>query len=189
MRILSVLIVNLLLAGTALAQSGFDGFYIGADALFSDHSFSLASGDVIDDSDVDLRGFGGNGFLGYGLSRWDGVLYGSVEFEIGYDGASSLQPEGKIKAKEFYACGYRVGGIWAEKFLFYGRMDWQRTTFEYLAKQSFNGFRVGAGIEAMPVKHVGIRMEYTYTMYSDGVKGVDIDMNQHLARVGLAYYF
>jgi len=189
MRILSFLIVNLLLTGTAVAQSRFDGFYIGAEALFSDHSVSLLEGDVIDSEDVGLRGFGGNGVLGWGTSGWDGVLYGSVEFGAGYDGASSLQEEGKITAREFYALGYRVGGIWAERVLFYGRMDWQRTTFEYLQKESFNGFRVGGGIEAMPFEHFGIRAEYTFTTYSDGVKGVDIDMQQHLARVGLMYHF
>jgi len=189
MRILSFLIVNLLLTGTAMAQSGFDGFYIGADAIFSDHSFSRLQGAVADEEDVGLRGFGGNGFLGWGTSGWNGTLYGSVEFEAGYDGAKSLQPEGQLEAREFYALGYRMGGIWAEKFLFYGRMDWQRTTFEYVGKQSFNGFRVGAGVEAMPVKHVGFRLEYTYTTYSDGISGVEIDMHQHLGRVGLAYYF
>jgi opacity protein-like surface antigen len=212
MRILSFLIVSLLLAGTAMAQSSFDGFYIGVQAAYSDHSIQsdqdLALAASLDESvglpllvdlekGVDVRGFGGNGVIGWGASAWNGVLYGSVEFEGGYDGARSLQEslevEGELKVLkglESFGLGYRLGAICAEKFLFYGRMGWQRTTLEYDEyKEHFHGFRVGGGVEAMLVNHVGIRLEYAFTTYSDGISGVEIDMDQHLSRIGVAYYF
>ena len=55
----------------------------------------------------------------------------------------------------------------------------------------FDGFRFGGGLEGFITDNFALRAEYTYTIYNDptDITGVDLDVNQHLARVGGAYYF
>ena len=49
----------------------------------------------------------------------------------------------------------------------------------------------GGGVEGMLADDIGVRGEYTYTMYEDidVIPGVNVDPDQHLIRVGIAYYF
>ncbi len=39
--------------------------------------------------------------------------------------------------------------------------------------------------------NLSARAEYTYTIYEDAldIPGVDLDVDQHLVRIGVAYYF
>ena len=96
-----------------------------------------------------------------------------------------------------YGVGFRVGGVFADKYLVYGRFGWARTNVEASVTglgsddEDFDGFRFGGGFEAIVWDNVSARAEYTYTIYEDpfDVSGVSLDINQHLFRVGVAYYF
>ncbi len=57
--------------------------------------------------------------------------------------------------------------------------------------EDFDGFRFGGGVEGMVWGNVSARAEYTYTIYDDPdvFPGVDVDANQPLFRIGVAYYF
>ena len=57
--------------------------------------------------------------------------------------------------------------------------------------EDFDGARIGGGVEGKLGDNIGVRGEYTYTSYDDediGL-GVSADADQHLFRVGVAYYF
>jgi outer membrane immunogenic protein len=194
---------SLSVAGVASAQeSNFEGFYVGGQAGYSD----------IDD---DLDGFGGGGFVGFGGTN--GILYGSIEAEVGYDGAeggedvsgSGFSISADAEAQLTYGVGFRVGAVVADDFLIYGRVGWVRTNAElevavnvtglgsasWSEDQDFDGLRIGGGVEGMLADNIGVRGEYTYTMYEDedvnvfGAIPANIDPDQHLFRVGVAWYF
>ena len=187
--------MSLSLAGSAFAQrSNFEGFYAGVQAGYSDVSADLTGSVVVSD---DGDGFGGGGFVGFGGTN--GNLYGSVEVEIGYDGAEWSQTRAggtdEIEARLTYGVGFRVGAVVADDFLIYGRIGWIRTNAEYSftgigsGDQDFDGGRIGGGVEGK-FGSVGVRAEYTYTDYEDiTVLGVKVAPEQHLFRIGVAYYF
>ena len=200
------------MAGAASAQnSNFEGFYVGGQA-----GYSIINVDVsvtgVGSADDDMDGFGGGGFVGFGGTN--GSIYGSIEAEVGYDGAqwdTSVSVPGvgsatlDLEAQLTYGVGFRVGGVVADNLLIYGRIGWVRTNVEAEATVSIiglatasasddedlDGFRIGGGVEGKLADNIGVRGEYTYTIYEDpsDVSGVSLDINQHLFRVGVAYYF
>ena len=95
-----------------------------------------------------------------------------------------------------FGLGARIGGVIDDRYLIYGRFGWVRTNAEASVTgfgsedEDFDGFRFGGGAEAI-WGNFGYRAEYTYTIYDDpfDIPGVDVDTDQHLFRVGVAYYF
>ena len=183
------------IAGTASAQDSiFEGWYLGAQAGYSDTSADL-TGAVVDSGDGD--GIGGGAFIGFGGTN--GILYGSIEAEIGYDGADWSQSRAggtdEVETELTYGVGFRVGAVVADNLLIYGRIGFIRTNADYSftgigsGDEDFNGGRIGGGVEGK-FGSVGVRGEYTYTNYEENtVLGVEVDPDQHLFRVGVAYYF
>ncbi|MCH8036708.1 MAG: outer membrane beta-barrel protein [Proteobacteria bacterium] len=202
---------SLSMAGVASAQrSNFEGFYVGGQVGYSNIS-EKATGLGVTLYDESADGFGGGGFIGFGGTN--GILYGSIEAEVGYDGAqwdASAPVAGfgtvtlDVEAQLNYGVGFRVGAVVADNFLIYGRFGWIRTNVEATltsttvsgslsADEDYDGGRFGGGIEGK-FGNIGVRGEYTYTIYEDddivasGV-AVHFDRDQHLFRVGVAYYF
>jgi outer membrane immunogenic protein len=199
-------------AGAASAQeSKFEGFYVGGQAHYSIINVDVSVTGV-GSADDDMDGFGGGGFVGFGGTN--GSIYGSIEAEVGYDGAQwdeSVSVSGvgsaslDVEAQLTYGVGFRAGAVVADNFLIYGRVGWVRTNVEAEAQVSiigvgsasgsddedFDGLRIGGGVEGMFADNIGVRGEYTYTMYEDvdlGA-GINVDPDQHLFRVGVSYYF
>ena len=200
---------SLSLTGIASAQeSNFEGFYVGAQGGYTRTTEEISVlGITIFDETAD--GFGGGGFVGFGGTN--GSLYGSIEAEVGYDGAewsgTVLGVPADVEGQLTYGLSFRIGGIVADNVLVYGRLGYIRTNFETTVDYStvdtsgslsvdteLDGFRFGGGVDAMLAENIGIRGEYTYTIYSvddftiSGFKFED-DVDQHLIRVGVAYYF
>ena len=204
---------SLSIVSVASAQeSNFEGFYVGAQAGYSNitEEISVAGITVIDET---ADGFGGGGFIGFGGTN--GSLYGSVEAEVGYDGADwgvsgssgATSATLDVEAQLTYGVGFRIGGIVADNLLLYGRLGWVRTNFETTlsvvdpgftgsvsVENDLDGFRFGGGVEGMLADNIGVRAEYTYTIYDvdDVVVGgitIEDDVDQHLFRIGVAYYF
>ncbi len=187
------------MTGAASAQeSAFEGFYVGGQIGYSSINADLTITGVGSGDDTG-DGFGGGGFVGFGGTN--GSLYGSIEAELGYDGAewsgTILGFPTDIEAQLTYGLGFRVGGVVADKFLIYGRFGWVRTNAEAnvtglgSGDEDFDGGRFGGGVEAMLADNIGVRGEYTYTIYEDidVIPGVNFDPSQHLFRIGVAYYF
>ena len=157
---------------------------------------------VIDET---ADGFGGGGFIGYGQVNRGG--YGAIEAELGYDGADWSATGGgltlDVETRLTYGVGVRIGAVIDDNYLIYGRAGWVRTNAELTATlagvgsvsvdEDYDGFRFGGGVESI-WGNFGYRAEYTYTIYSVddfavGGIAVEEDINQHLFRVGIAYYF
>ncbi len=194
-----VLVASISITSTASAQeSVFEGFYVGGQAGYSIIDVDISVAGVGSASD-ELDGFGGGGFVGFGGTS--GSLYGSIEAELGYDGADWSDSAGGIsadlEAQLTYGLGFRAGWVAADNLLIYGRVGWIRTNVEASVTglgsddEDFDGLRIGGGVEGKIGDNIGVRGEYTYTSYDDpfDISGVDIDLDQHLFRVGVAYYF
>ena len=187
---------SLSMAGAASAQDSiFEGTYLGAQAGYSIVDADITITGVGSGSD-DGDGFGGGIFVGFGGTN--GNLYGSIEAEIGYDGADwdgiVLGTPATIETELTYGVGFRLGAVVGDNLLLYGRFGWIRTNADAThvtlgGDEDFDGLRVGGGVEGK-FGNVGVRGEYTYTSYEDpDITGWDIDADQHLFRVGVAYYF
>ena len=194
-----VFVASISMAGTASAQeSVFEGFYVGGQAGYSIIDVDISVAGVGSASD-ELDGFGGGGFIGFGGTS--GNLYGSIEAELGYDGADWSASAGGIsadlEAQLTYGLGFRAGWVAADNLLIYGRLSYVNTEVELSVTglgsddEDFDGFRFGGGVEGKLSDNIGVRGEYTYTIYDDpfDISGVEIDLDQHLFRVGVAYYF
>ncbi len=195
----AALVASFATAQVASAQSSpFDGFYAGGQVGYSYIDVEI-SVDDFGSADDNLDGFGGGAFVGFG---WvSNQVYGGFEAEVGYDGADwSESSDGTtvdLEAQLTYGLSGRVGGVIADKYLIYGRVGWVQTNFELSASgigsdnEYFNGIRFGGGVEAMLSNNLSARAEYTYTIYEDAldIPGVDLDVDQHLVRIGVAYYF
>jgi len=200
----SLIFVAALVGSFATAQvasaqtSPFNGFYVGGQVGYSYIDVEV-SVDDLGSADDNLDGFGGGAFVGFG---WvSNQVYGGFEAEVGYDGADwSESSDGTtvdLEAQLTYGLSGRVGGVIADKYLIYGRVGWVQTNFELSASglgsddEYFDGFRFGGGVEAILWDNFSVRAEYTYTIYEDAldISGVDLDVDQHLVRIGVAYYF
>ncbi len=195
----AALVASFATAQVASAQSSpFDGFYAGGQVGYSYIDVELSIDDLGSEDD-NLDGFGGGAFIGFGAVN--NQMYGGLEAEVGYDGADwSETAEGitvGLEAQLTYGLSARVGGVIADKYLIYGRVGWVRTNFELSISdfgsgdEYFDGIRFGGGVEAMLSNNLSARAEYTYTIYEDAfdIPGMDFDVDQHLVRIGVAYYF
>lgn len=206
-------VAGISMAGVASAQnSAFEGAYVGGQIGYSSitDEFKVAGVTVIDET---ADGFGGGGFVGFGGTN--GILYGAVQAELGYDGAQwsisgssgTTSATLDVDAELTYGVDFRIGGVVADKYLIYGRAGWVRTNFKLSGTVTtstatgtastdldLDGLRLGGGVEWMPTDNIGVRGEYTYTIYgvddftTNGIL-VEEDITQHLFRIGVAYYF
>ena len=162
-----VFVASISMAGTASAQeSVFEGFYVGGQAGYSIIDVDISVAGVGSASD-DMDGFGGGGFIGFGGTN--GSLYGSIEAELGYDGADWSESAGGIsadlEAQLTYGLGFRAGWIAADNLLIYGRVGWIRTNVEASVTglgsddEDFDGLRIGGGVEGKIGDNIGVRGE------------------------------
>jgi len=207
-------IASMFAAGSASAQnSKFEGIYVGGYLAYSNIGveYDVAGITLADET---LDGFGGGGLIGFGGTNWDGRLYGSLEANVGYDGASWSQSVAvagvgaasfDVETQLTFGISGRIGTVVAKNFLLYGKLGYARTNAQAEAQLSvigvgtatvsddewYDGFRFGAGIEGMFANNIGVRAEYTYTIYDapDVYPGISTDINQHLFLIGAAYYF
>ncbi len=189
------LVASISIAGVASAQnSAFEGFYVGGQVAYSLIDVEV-SGAVVGSDDGD--GLGGGGFIGFGGTN--GQLYGGIEAELGFDGAEWSQNRAggsdDVEAQLTFGLGARIGYVIDDRYLIYGRFGWVRTNADYSfvgigsGDEDFDGGRFGGGVEGK-FGNIGVRGEYTYTIYEDKtVLGVNVDPDQHLFRIGVAYYF
>ena len=191
------LVASFSIAGAASAQeSNFEGFYVGGQAGYSIINVEVSITGV-GSADDDMDGFGGGGFIGFGGTN--GQLYGGIEAELGFDGAEWSQNRAggsdDVEAQLTFGLGARIGYVIDDRYLIYGRFGWVRTNADYSfvgigsGDEDFDGGRFGGGVEGK-FGNIGVRGEYTYTIYEDKtVLGVNVDPDQHLFRIGVAYYF
>lgn len=196
-RIASALLggVTLVAVGAApsLAQSPFDGAYVGVFTGYSDTNASAASGTTNAKIDADAWLYGA--YAGYGKT-FD-KLYLGAEAELG--SASLSNNSGtvaglatKLDANESWGLSARAGYLATNDLLVYGRAGWQRTNYDVTVGTGANrikvgdnldGYRLGGGLEYAVTDNVLVRTEYNYVNYDD------TNFRENQVRVGVAYRF
>lgn len=175
---------------SALAQSPFEGGYVGVEGDYSD--FGSADG------------LGGGIFGGFGRI-YDGNTYFGIEANLGRsDAKGSGTHDGarvNMRALESYGISFRPGYVIAPNTLLYGRIGWERTKFRgsgpAVASRSrtVDGARMGAGAEVSMTSNLFLRTEYSFTWNRDfkmtHVSGREVkpDNNRHALRVGMGLRF
>jgi outer membrane immunogenic protein len=211
-------IMAALSAAPALADSRFDGPYVGAAAGYSwAKPDSVATIPAVGREAVDKRvdGFSGVGFVGFG--RTFDALYLGVEGEIGFTDAEATNRVGTnpygFETGLTYGLSLRAGVLATPDTLIYGRVGWQRTELDIKSQlnnvvtiggfiprinqsQDLDGWRLGGGVERAIDDNLLARVEYNYTNYEDvttfytgNIGRLALSPDEHSVRVGLAYRF
>lgn len=180
-------------AAPSLAQSPFDGAYIGAYTGYTDNNASAASGAVR--ADIDRDGWLYGAYAGYGQT-FDQFYFGG-EAEIGSANLSGSSGSvaglpTKLDTNESWGLSARAGFLVNDQTLLYGRAGWQRTNYDITVGTGANrikvgdnldGYRLGGGLEYAVTDNVLIRSEYNYINYEN------TNFHENQLRVGVAYRF
>lgn len=179
-------------AAPSLAQSPFDGAYVGVFTGYTNDDASAKSGTATADFDADGWLYGA--YAGYGQTF--GKIYLGGEAEIG---SADLSGSGtvaglrsKLDANESWGLSARAGYLVNNDVLLYGRAGWQRSNYDVTVGtgtskikvgDNVDGYRLGTGVEYAVTDNVLARLEYNYTNYDD------TNFKQNQIRVGVAYRF
>ena len=208
-------------ATPALAKSAFDGAYVGLQGGYTfvtpdaDHQ-TVIGGDAIATSSTDKNADGFTGGIYAGFGQTFDRFYVGAEVDAGYsDAKGTATPNSarySFEAKESYGVSGRVGYLFSDTALVYGRVGWQRTDIDFTgnpgvptiggtpAVASFggelDGVRYGIGSEVVVGQNLLLRAEYSYTDYEDftvtyplGAGNSRVDAHENLVRAGIAYRF
>lgn len=180
-------------AAPSLAQSPFDGAYVGAFTGYTDNNASAASGTA--SANIDSDGWLYGAYVGYGKT-FDQFYFGA-EAELG---SASLSDKAgtvanlpaKLDANESWGLSARAGYLVSDNALLYARAGWQRTNYDVTvgtgatqvkASDNLDGYRLGGGLEYAVTDNVLVRTEYNYVNYDD------TNFRENQVRVGVAYRF
>jgi len=188
-----------LTAAPALAQSAFDGAYVGGYIGYKDGDAAATAGTT--GRDVGYDGFDLGAYAGYG--RTFDRFYLGGEVDLGYsdvDGEATVGSLAATAEQDFtYGISARAGFLLSPDILAYGRVGWGQTEFDVTAgsgsfSDEVEGWRYGGGVEVALSNNLLTRVEYTYTDYDEfdftaGTTSVAVQPDDHAVRVGLAYRF
>lgn len=187
----------------ALAQTAFDGPYVGAYTGYAFGSNEAETGTTKTDLDADGWTYGA--YVGYGKTFDRLYLGAEAEFggtDIEGDGTSGTFV-GALDTKESFGLSARAGYLFADNILGYARLGWQQTDVRAVAlsgatassfKDELDGIRYGVGSEIALTPNILARVEYNYTDYEKakfnlGTQRVGIQPDSSEVRVGIAYRF
>lgn len=161
-------------------ESKFDGLYGGVQGSYSRG----------DNTDIDIDGFGGGAFGGYGKTF--GNWYVGGELSVDYNKVDGKDSGIDAEKKLSYGAAARAGYLFTPKVLGYGVLGWEQAKFEFsngtdsLSKK-INGVRVGLGVETFVKENITLRTEVNYIDWQG--KNDLGDGGEVRANVGLAYHF
>ncbi|MBP7335568.1 outer membrane beta-barrel protein [Niveispirillum sp.] len=180
-------------AAPSLAQSPFDGAYVGAFTGYTDNNASATSGAAR--ADIDRDGWLYGAYAGYGQT-FDKFYFGG-EAEIGTaslsgnSGTVAGLPT-KLNTNESWGLSARAGYLLTDTTLLYARAGWQRTNYDVTVgtganrikvSDNLDGYRLGGGLEYAVTDNVLVRTEYNYVNYDN------TNFRENQVRVGVAYRF
>lgn len=213
--IMSAAAVAALSAAPAMAQSAFDGGYVGVQGgydWFSNNAKSTTGGTS------SRNGANGNGgeagiFAGYGQTfelsdMVPGRFYVGAEAEGGFYTGDNTQAnaQASTRARPDYSTGValRLGYLVLPNALTYVKVGYQHTGVDYDVTpvagttasdyRSFDGVRAGAGIDYLLTDHLFTRVEYDYTSYGNagivtGATNTGFSPQEHQVRLGVGLHF
>lgn len=211
--ILSAVAVAALSTAPAMAQSVFDGAYVGAMGgydWFSGHAKSGVGGGA-SRNQADGSGATAGVFAGYGQT-FD--LPGAGTFYLGAEGEGSFytgdNTQGNALAQNHVSPDYsagaslRIGYLVLPDALLFARIGWAHTGVDFDTTpvggstthdyRSFDGIRAGGGVDYMVTDHLFTRIEYVYTDYgragvTSGPLNTGFEPEEHQIRVGVGVHF
>ncbi|MBW9117703.1 porin family protein [Rhizobium cauense] len=168
------------------------GAYFGIDggAGFLNGDFSVSG---VGSESEDFNGGLFGAFAGYNF-QFDSIVVGiDGNFEHNWNdkdflGASiGTDWSGAVRGRVGYAFDHA---------LFYGAAGWTATRgfvdvpgFDK-ETETFNGYTVGAGVDYSFTNNIFVRGEYRYNDYGDkDILGVNVDLDQHVVKIGLGVKF
>jgi len=168
------------------------GPYFGIDggAGWLNGDFSAGGGSLSEDFNGGILG----GFVGYNWQLDNSIVLG-VEGNVEYNWNDKDFLGANIGTDWSGAVRARVGYAF-DNALLYGAAGWTATRgfvdaagFDKETK-TFNGYTVGAGLDYAFTNNVFGRVEYRYNDYgSKDILGFDVDLDQHVVKVGLGIKF
>lgn len=194
-----------------------DGFYVGAQVGHQNADMStnvaLSSGAVNADPDINVNGWLGGLFLGYGkvFNSWyylGGEIFGNyANSSQGWD-ATLSGPVGYSANAEMnssYGLAILPGLKLTDATLTYIRLGYTWANFKYTESASTpasasnssteGGFAYGVGMETLITGNWSLRGEYTYTNYNNfstsmnATSGTSINPSASQYTLGLIYHF
>ena len=176
------------------------GFYLGA---------NVGAGAVVDEIELgsaDFNGIGGEGALGSIMAGYNHQMNNIVlglQGEVGYDDLHTKLnfPGFNLDAQQGLVASLsaRAGLLVTPETLAYiiGGYSYSeyKTKLTGLGsfKETYDGFHIGGGLEAMISPNATVRVEYRYTSYGSedwGTGGVvDVSPSTHTGTVGVAWTF
>lgn len=215
LTILASAVAAFSISAAAVAQPQ---LYVGGQLGLQDTNLetSFSSGPFSSKDDFSINGFAGNVFTGVKFDAGNGFFI-SPEINVGSstadgvskesydDGFFSSSSELKAEAGTSYGAGVLLGSDAFSGTSLYGRLGYQRTEYELTSsatgqssvseKETFDGFRLGIGMETAITSEVAVRLDWTQTIYSDesytnsfGDK-TTFEPTESLFQAGISYYF
>lgn len=132
------------------------------------------------------KGVEGGLFLGYNSQVAERVILG-VEANLNVTDAKNSTIN--VKTKNDYGISARAGFLASENIMLYARGGYQRALVGTTgSSHHFDGWVLGAGIEAGVAENITVRAEYSYTDYKSSAS-FGANPNQQNMNVGIAYHF
>ncbi|TWB75364.1 outer membrane immunogenic protein [Nitrospirillum amazonense] len=172
-------------ATPALAQSTFDGGYVGANAgydWFNAHQRATVGGQQSTPSH-ETQGFNGGLFAGYGQTVYDNIYVGAEGEANFYTGDRTYSDAlGSYRVQPNYSAGVsaRLGYVVQPDLLLFGRVGYQHTSIDTTNAltggasrqyaQDYDGVKYGVGADYAIDEHLFTRIEYDYTDYSHSTR-------------------
>lgn len=188
----AVFAADMLEQPTAAPAFTWTGPYFGIDGGAGWLNGDFSAGGVSASEDFNGGLFGG--FVGYNWQLDNSIVLG-VEGNVEYNWNDKDVLGANVGTDWSGAVRARVGYAF-DNALLYGAAGWTATRgfidepgFDKETK-TFNGYTVGAGVDYAFTNNVFGRVEYRYNDYgSKDVLGLDVDLDQHVVKVGLGVKF
>jgi outer membrane immunogenic protein len=132
-------------------------------------------------------------FVGYNWQFSNGFVAG-IEGDVDYNWNEQGFGPGEIKTDWAGSVRGRVGYAF-DRALVYGAAGWTGTNFNLSGPgvdedETFHGWTVGAGVDYAFTEKMFGRVEYRYNDFGDqDMLGANVDLNQHVVKVGLGVKF
>jgi outer membrane immunogenic protein len=176
-----------------------NGFYLGLGVGFGAQNVGVDAG-VVDGVDVGNIDQGGEGVFGTVIlgfdraigSRWVAGLFADYDYsDISGDVGGGIS----LNHNFSWAVGGRLGFLASPTTLVYGTGGYTQAEFEInngaqSVAETFDGYFVGAGIEALLRDNWSLKLEYRFSDFGENeLAGVNTDPSLHTARAVLSYRF
>lgn len=177
------IILGSLVGATLLSMAGLSAAQ--ADTPLAGAYAGIQGGYDIFDFGTNGKGIEGGVYMGYNAPVAEKVLIGG---EINLNVTDAKSSIAAAKAKNDYGIAARAGYLVTDNSMLYLRAGYQRAliSVDTLGSQHFDGWSLGAGIEAALTDNISARAEFVYNRYNHGL---GLHPDQKNMNVGVAYHF